>query len=142
MRASVSGTVILLDMSDMHILLYPKILVSGGNILIYKQLLEVWPFLCTNNTAFFVAVVLAATVFSVTGKTLFDLKRISKIRTEDILSGNIAATVAVKNICSFFVGQKRPNTKKLLPRQYISSLNQIFSIHTTTYVTYSHQHNL
>ena len=52
MRASVSGTVILLDMSDMHILLHPKVLVSGGNTLIYKQLLGVWPFLCTNNTAF------------------------------------------------------------------------------------------
>jgi len=48
-------------MSDMHILLYPKVLVSGGNMLIYKQLLGVWPFFDIQITLlFFVAVVLAA----------------------------------------------------------------------------------
>ena len=46
----------------MHILLYPKVLVSGGNILIYKQFLGVWPFFDVQITQllFFVADVLAA----------------------------------------------------------------------------------
>jgi len=44
----------------MHILLYLKVVVNGGNILIYKQLLGVWSFLMYKYHRFFIAVVLSA----------------------------------------------------------------------------------